>query len=172
MVIGISIFSVVIILLVEVPLYVLAVSNYRSQVIAYTYAEIIVWGITYGVTILLNLIAFIRITMMKHSTAVSSTNVSSNDRRGSNSNVMMRFLSRIRWAAGQLILASLVILVTIIFSYARATRGEYSDPHCYVDPADVLVHITVLAIVYSNAVAVWFVSPSALAAKSIRNTSV
>jgi hypothetical protein len=161
---------ILLIIMVEVPLYVLAASNFRSEAIKYVLAQIIVWSITLGSIAIINLFAFIKVTRIKQ---MYGMNVApgSHDRSQEMSS-MVRMLTRIQRTSWQLGLLSLLILATLLFSYFRSRRGVYTDPRCYVEAADVLVRCSVLALAYTCGVAVWFVAPTARATTPMTAESV
>jgi magnesium-transporting ATPase (P-type) len=151
---GYSMLSVVVLLLVELPFYVLIASRYRVEAAIWSLAIVIGWGVIFGSIILLNLLAFLRITQMKRIQSILP-NADNPESLG-----MQRMMTRIQITAGQIVLGALGALITSSFFQVRSRRGFYSDPRCYFDWNDFAFRISMFFVQYVCAVAIWFVAPS------------
>jgi magnesium-transporting ATPase (P-type) len=156
-VLGYSIVCVIVILLVELPFYVLISSRFRSEAAIWSLAIVIGWYFIYTSICLLNSFAFFSITRIKRSQSVNPIEVP-------DASAMSNFLRRIQLASGQLVIVSPVIMgLTTCFLY-RSRRGFYSDPRCYWDSLDVAFRLTMWFVEYTCALALWFIAPTARSA--------
>ena len=145
------------VLLIEVPFYVLTAYKFRSEANMWSLAVIIGYAIIFVSVILLNSMAFLRVTQIKRTQSCTIIHAEQN----TEAIRIQRLMSRIQKCAAQLIVAALGALVLGSLFYVRSQREFYTDPRCYLDSIDIAFRTSMMFVLYGCAVAIWFVAPCA-----------
>jgi len=151
LVIGWSIISVLVVLVMELPFFILTTLRFRMEASRWSLAVSIGWVIIFTSIIVLNSFALILITRIKRTQEPESGTTTG----------MLRLMRRIQISSIQLVIASVCSLFLSFLYHFRAIRGYYQDPRCFADWIDLAFRCSQFPIQYSVMVAIWFVAPSA-----------
>jgi hypothetical protein len=141
-----SVFFLLLLIIFQVPLYILVASSELLKSNNWSFAVIGLWSVVNFFVIILNILALIRVTKARR-------NSSHLDQR------IDKLMSRIQITSVQLIILAVATVILLSYFDERLRRGFYSQPDCYLDGSDVAIRLARATLLYNCALALWFITP-------------
>jgi hypothetical protein len=179
----VSVAFVAVTLCFELAFSILAMENFWADARRWSVAASICWGFTFSIIIMLNLLAFLKISQVKWtSLGMLAPPSSSPHARESRSQSLLvvsgdavgikRLMTRIQITCVCLAVSSVAIGIMLSSVSLRSSRSILDDPRCYLDTVDLIYRSSVYVVLFSSGITLWFVWPTMLMTRKKHRSSL